>query len=574
MTPAELARTIHDAFRAYRDGFNLITRTARQRFETANWLGVQSAHTERLVLYNRHVLDMQRQLRGATRRGLESHEWQAIKRHYADALRATQDYELAETFYNSVYRSLQDDDAPVDERAMFLHSAFAVPPARPREPIYAELPGDDLIALARAMLARLDFKLPWENLERDSQRLAAALRSACPADLPSGARLRVQVLRSVFYRNKGAYLVGRLCYSGGRIPHVLPMVVPILQSHARALYVDTLLTDPDQVSVTFSFTRAYFMVDLPCPYAMVDFLSELMPQKKRYELYAAIGLQKHGKTDFFRQFRTHLDRSSDRFIIAPGIPGMVMAVFVLPSYQTVFKIIKDRFPRQKTTTRDKVKQSYHVVKTHDRVGRMADTQEFHNMSLPLNRFDPALLDELLSVAADSVSIEGDQVLIRHLYTERQMTPLNLYLEDATGEQITDALEEYGNAIKQLAAANIFPGDMLLKNFGVTRHGRVVFYDYDEICYLTDVNFRHIPEPRTPEEEMSGEIWYSVAPNDVFPEEFRRFLFGNRQVKQEFSAMHGELFDPDYWRGLQDRLLAGEVAEVFPYRQRVRFERAH
>jgi isocitrate dehydrogenase kinase/phosphatase len=303
---------------------------------------------------------------------------------------------------------------------------------------------------------------------------------------------------------------------------------------------------------------------------MVDFLQTLLPNKKRAELYASIGLHKHGKTEFYRDFLHHLDHSEDQFIIAPGIRGMVMTVFTLPSLQTVFKIIKDEFAPQKSVTAAEVREKYHVVKRHDRVGRMADTQEFENLAFPRSRFDPELLTELLAVAPSSVTLTNDEVLISHLYTERLMTPLNIHVETADDEALTNALDEYGNAIKQLAAANIFPGDMLLKNFGVTRHGRVVFYDYDEICYLTDVNFRSIPEARTLEEEMSAEPWYTVAPGDVFPEEFRRFLFGRSRIKQLFTSMHGELFDPEYWRGLQAAITDGQVMDVFPYRRKKRF----
>jgi len=256
--------------------------------------------------------------------------------------------------------------------------------------------------------------------------------------------------------------------------------------------------------------------------------------------------------------------------VAPGIKGTVMTVFTLPSYQTVFKVIKDRFAAQKDVTALDVRNKYQMVKSHDRVGRMADTQEFEHFSLPKERLAPELLEELRSVAASALAIDKDVVHIGHLYTERAMAPLNLYIGSARGAALTDALDEYGNAIKQLAAANIFPGDMLLKNFGVTRHGRVVFYDYDEICYLTDVNFRAIPVATNMEDEMSADPWYSVAPNDVFPEEFRRFLFGRTETKRLFERMHGDLFNPDYWRELQRAIREGQVIDVFPYRRRKRF----
>ena len=324
--------------------------------------------------------------------------------------------------------------------------------------------------------------------------------------------------------------------------------------------------------MVFSFTRAYFMVLTEHPHALVDFLQKLLPNKKRSELYASIGLHKHAKTVFYRDFLTHLAHSDDQFVIAAGIKGMVMTVFTLPSYQIVFKIIKDAFAPQKQITAAEVRAKYRVVKTHDRVGRMADTQEFENLVLPRSRFHPDLLEELLDVAGSSVHVEGDRVRIHHVYTERLMTPLNLFIEQADNQSLNNALDEYGNAIKQLAAANIFPGDMLLKNFGITRHGRVVFYDYDEISYLTEVNFRNLPEPRTPEEEMAAEVWYSVGPHDVFPEEFRRFLFGRPDIKKRFTSMHGELFDPAYWRSLQRAIEQGQVMDVFPYRRKKRFIR--
>ena len=321
----------------------------------------------------------------------------------------------------------------------------------------------------------------------------------------------------------------------------------------------------------FSFSRSYFMVYTNHPHAMVDFLQTLLPNKKRSELYASIGLHKHGKTEFYRGFVEHLDRSTDQFIVAPGIKGMVMTVFTLPSYQTVFKVIKDRFAPQKSITAEQVREKYYVVKEHDRVGRMADTQEFQNLVLPRARFSQELIEELLNTAPSSIEISADRIRIKHLYTERLMTPLNIFIGIASDDELLEALDEYGNAIKELAAANIFPGDMLLKNFGITRHGRVVFYDYDEICYLTDVNFRAIPEAHTPEDEMSADAWYSVAPNDVFPEEFRRFLFGRRRIKQMFTDMHGELFDPAYWKNLQEAIVQGQVMDVFPYRRKKRFD---
>jgi len=564
----KLARIIHQGYRDYRKTFQAITDGARQRFEAGAWQAVQQANTQRLALYAEHLDSVSKQiLHALDGREPTTDEWIRCQADYLAIIGNEYNAELFETFFNSIHRHLTND-ADVTDSEMFVSTRFPSPPV-PAEAALTRTytPEDGIVEMVRKMTADLPIQLPWRNLERD---IGNVLRSLVDErrEITTPEGLSLDLLIPVFYRNKAAYVVGRLNYHG----RSWPIAFPLHRDSEGRLYIDTLICDEDELSVVFSFTRAYFMVLTEHPHALIDFLQLLLPNKKRSELYASIGLYKHSKTVFYRDFLDHLHRSSDPFVIAAGIKGMVMTVFTLPSYQIVFKIIKDTFAPQKNITAADVREKYRIVKTHDRVGRMADTQEFENLVLPLSRFDPELLDELLKVAASAVTLEADKVRIRHVYTERLMTPLNLFIEQANPAEIDDALDEYGNAIKQLAAANIFPGDMLLKNFGITRHGRVVFYDYDEICYLTDVNFRAIPEPRTHEEEMAAEAWYSVAPNDVFPEEFRRFLFGKPEIKRRFTELHGELFDPEYWKGLQREIRAGHVMDVFPYRRKKRFIR--
>jgi isocitrate dehydrogenase kinase/phosphatase len=321
----------------------------------------------------------------------------------------------------------------------------------------------------------------------------------------------------------------------------------------------------------------------------------MMPRKPRNEIYNALGLAKQGKTLFYRDFLHHLRHSSDKFRIAPGIKGMVMLVFDLPSFPYVFKVIKDFYPHQKDTTREQIKGKYLLVKQHDRVGRMADTLEYSEVGFPRDRFDDALIAEIEKFAPSQLEIsdrDGDgtlEVVLKHVYIERRMIPLNIYLQEAfdvlkaesgaddtalrrANEQLSRAVLEYGNAIKDLVSANIFPGDMLWKNFGITRHGKVVFYDYDEIEYITDCNFRKVPEPRNEDEEMSGEIWYAVGPKDVFPETFAPFLLGNPAVRSVFMQHHADLLDVDFWQSQQARIRAGHVHDVFPYAREKRFNR--
>ena len=568
---SDVAQVIHGAFATFRVEFIAATFAAHARFATADWASCGPAATARLSMYDAHLARAAAAVRSLTGNFVAPGLWFRVKQNYAALVRNRADAEVGETFFNSVFRKITHGNYVRDDE-MFVAAPperEGVSPLQSGDPPYQRHLCSDGLTLAAVfaqVLSNIDFGLPWENLERDARGLAHALHTHRP-DLRDAQPRYIDFTRSLFFRNKGAYLVGRIAFPNGEIP----ITLPVLNNEAGSAFIDALLIGEEQLSIVFSFTRSYFMVDADCPAALVNFLQALMPQKKRWEIYAAIGFPKHAKTEFYRGFLAHLNSSNDQFVIAAGIKGMVMAVFTLPSYQIVFKIIKDEFAPQKNTTRAHVRAAYELVKRHDRVGRMADTQEFNNIVFPKQRFAPDLIEELVRVARSSVEVIADRVVVSHLYAERLMTPLNIYIQQASEAEQLHALNEYGLAIKQLAAANIFPGDMLLKNFGVTRHGRVVFYDYDEICYLSEVNFRRMPEPRNDEDTMAAEPWYSVAPNDVFPEEFSKFLFARPHLKQQFIRMHGELFDPDYWRGLQDAIRAGQVLDVFPYAKTLRLD---
>ncbi|MES3708096.1 bifunctional isocitrate dehydrogenase kinase/phosphatase [Pseudomonas putida] len=561
----EIARMILDGFDDYREHFRRITLGARERFEQARWQDSQRAAAARINLYEQKVGEVNGWLRDAFDDEvlLEVEQWPLVKSAYIRLIDPRLDDELSETWYNSLFCSLFSHDQ-ISDGCMFIHTTRPSIRSHQRATQTCTYrPDGNLQGLLRAILS--DYAFAYGDLESDVSRLEEQLRECLPDWVCKDPTLAVELFSPVLYRNKGAYLVGRLYNSDEQ----WPLVIPLLHREGHGIEADGLITDEAEVSIIFSFTRSYFMVDVPVPAEFVNFLKRILPGKHIAELYTSIGFYKHGKSEFYRALINHLAGSEDRFVMAPGVRGMVMSVFTLPGFNTVFKIIKDRFSPSKTVDRATVIDKYRLVKSVDRVGRLADTQEFADFRFPQGKFAPECLAELLEVAPSTVILEGDTVLIRHCWTERRMTPLNLYLEHASEGQVLEALEDYGLAIKQLAAANIFPGDMLLKNFGVTRHGRVVFYDYDEISFLTEVNFRHIPPPRYPEDEMSGEPWYSIGPHDVFPEEFPPFLFADLGQRRLFSRLHGELYDADYWKGLQAAIREGKVIDVFPYRRKVR-----
>ncbi len=561
-----IAQTILQGFDAQYGRFLEVTSGAQQRFEQADWHAVQQAMKNRIHLYDHHVGLVVEQLRCITNgQSTDAAFLLRVKEHYTRLLPDYPRFEIAESFFNSVYCRLFDHRSLTPER-LFI---FSSQPERRFRTIPRPLakdfhPDHGWESLLMRVISDLPLRLRWQNKSRDIHYIVRHLTETLGTD--NLAESHLQVANELFYRNKAAWLVGKLITPSG----TLPFLLPIHQTDDGELFIDTCLTTTAEASIVFGFARSYFMVYAPLPAALVEWLREILPGKTTAELYMAIGCQKHAKTESYREYLVYLQGCNEQFIEAPGIRGMVMLVFTLPGFDRVFKVIKDRFAPQKEMSAAHVRACYQLVKEHDRVGRMADTQEFENFVLEKRHISPALMELLLQEAAEKITDLGEQIVIRHLYIERRMVPLNIWLEQVEGQQLRDAIEEYGNAIRQLAAANIFPGDMLFKNFGVTRHGRVVFYDYDEICYMTEVNFRDIPPPRYPEDELASEPWYSVSPGDVFPEEFRHWLCADSRIGPLFEEMHADLFCADYWRALQNRIRDGHVEDVYAYRRRQRF----
>ena len=560
---------IHSAYDEYAHGFEEITSRARRRFEQRDWAGSQADATARLELYKAHVdaavADVRDILDDAV---MERTVWGAMKLEHASRVDRRPDAELAETFFNSVTRRVFST-VGVDPAIEYLQQAATPAPSSDREPgIY------DTHSLSRVdpgLIHRILSNIPWTvryaQLDRDAALVAELIEARVRQESSSPQPPELDLLRSIFYRNKGAYLVGRIRAGSATIPLVFPLL------HAeRGIVVDAVLMTSDEASVVFGFSWSYFRVDAPRPRALVDFLSTIMPLKQIHELYTAIGHNKHGKTELYRGLMLHLEEPDARFSFVEGDEGMVMAVFTLPSWNVVFKIIKDSFGAPKNTTRRAVMAKYHFVFVRDRVGRLADAQEFEHLEFPRHCFPEELLNYLLEVAGSTVRVEGDRVVVRHLYTERRVIPLNLFLRQADEAAAREAVIDYGNAIKDLAAADIFTGDMLAKNFGVSRHGRVICYDYDELCLLSECRFRRLPQATSMEDEFSAEPWFHVNEQDVFPEEFGTFLLPPEQLRDTFLAAHADLLGIEYWLEVQRKLSRGEVVDVFPYRREARLQR--
>jgi isocitrate dehydrogenase kinase/phosphatase len=556
LTPAELLAA---EYAAYAGRFDELTARAPTRFADRDWAGGQADAAERLALYRRHVDRVLAELPPLLGVQLaETAAWKEMREHHREWSSGRSDAELAETFFNSVTRRVFST-VGVNPAVEFTDSrVHRDEPSAPERVLHAHA-GGELPELLDRILAVHAPDVPWagraSSIALAAESVARDLAAAGWDGPPEAAHL----WPAPFYRNKGAYLVGRLHRADATRPLVLA-----LRHDGDGMSVDAALTSSEEASVVFGFSWSYFRVAAPEPWACVRFLRSLMPLKRVDELYNSIGHNKHGKTELYRELLRHLHRPASRFEPAEGEEGMVMSVITLPSLNVVFKLIKDRFGHPKRTTAGAVRERYALVFRHDRAGRLADAQEFERLAFPRACFPPELLERLLDEAGSVVSVRDDEVVIAHLYTERRVVPLDRYLLTTPEHVARAAVLDYGWAIKELAAANIFAGDMLLKNFGVSRHGRVIFYDYDELTLLTECRFREIPAARHADDELAAEPWFPVGEHDVFPEEFASFLLPPAPHRDAFAAVHGDLLDVEWWRTAQRQAASGSLADVFPY----------
>ncbi|MGE3174654.1 MAG: bifunctional isocitrate dehydrogenase kinase/phosphatase [Planctomycetota bacterium] len=556
----ECASYLAAAFQEYNAEYRTVTRRARGRFERRDWHGGDRDAAERIGLYDEHTKASTAHVRALLGARAQDHAlWRRIKAVFAELVAQYPDVEFTKTYFSSVSRRVCGT-AGADPEIQFTGEE-AIPLRNIDGPLIGRNYHNtgDLQQLFRAMLDDFAWSTPYADPERCSGFLALRLTEHYRRHLAGDQVVCIDVLSSVFYRDTRAYVIGKV--SGWT--QSSPLVIAFANTE-DGIAVDAVIQTDDGVSVMFGFARSYFHVDVEPVGAAIVFLRKVVPRETVHELFTILGRAKQGKTERYRGFARHLRFSRDRFVTAPGKKGMVMAVFTLPSYDVVFKVIRDSFPQPKDTSRQEIEQRYSMVARHDKVGRLVDAQEFRMLRLPRDRFDPELLDELLTSTAKTTHVDGDSVVVAHAYIERRLRPLDLYLREASYEQAVRAVVEYGHALRDLACTNIFPGDILLKNWGVAKNGRVVFYDYDELCLLTDCTFRDIPKARHHDDEMSAEPWFSVGPTDVFPEEWPAFLGFTRDLLEVFTVAHGELLTAAWWTDKKERLLAGEVFDLLPY----------
>ena len=582
-----IAKKILAGFERHYQNIKSASIEAKRCFEEREWEKIEKDSKLRLNFYDTQVSDFCKKLSSELKKQTlygakaefnesESMEkfnsdfWKNTKSVYTELITSHKQPELAETFYNSVFCRIFSRNF-YNNQYIFTRPCVSLNYIDMDEPVIDSyfVDNEQLNETLKSVLNSYQFKCKFGNFDQDIERLQEQLLKQVPR--LSSEVFELQFISTPFIRGKCAYIVGRIVT---QLHPDIPVLIALLNDEEKGLYADSLLTDVGAISIVFSFSRSYFFITTDYPSAIVEYLKDLLPGKTRAVLYSAIGLHKQGKTLLYRHFLKYSKTTSEKLIIAPGIKGMVMSVFTFPMYPYVFKVINDKFAPPKMGTKEMVKDRYYFVKNHVRIGRLADTWEFSNVAFPLKDIDDTLLKELKNKASSNIEIEGDLLIIKHMYIENKMTPLNMYLETANKKQQKHIINDYGKAIDELINANIFPGDMLTKNFGVTRQNRVVFYDYDEITLMSNPVFKKIPKAKTYEQEMASEPWYYVGQNDVFPEEFRYFMLPNPYMKEVFNKKYKKLLDADYWVSVQEKIRESGVMDYYPYGSETRMCRIY
>src|SRR5580698_1189777 len=542
-SPKDHAAAIAEHFRSYNEEFGRITRRGALNFLAEDWHAAQRDAVARIELYEQRVTRCVEVVAADLRPLLGNPAvWTDIRRAYETIVGRRPDSDFYRTFFNSVTRDLFGTvgvNPEVEFTATTVGRASGVVPIR----VYRV--GGSMPTAVREVLTDLPFGAAIDDTDAAVHRVSAEIGRYFQMGRQSGPPESIELIEPLFYRGMHAFVVGRLIGDSS----ITPLVISFDNS-ARGVEVDAVMLSRADVGSLFGYSRSYFHVDLPVVSAAITLLRSFMPRKSIDELYTVLGRAKQGKTERYFSLQRHLDKSIDSFVHAPGERGLVMIVFTLPSHDLVFKVIRDRFGPPKTTTRAEVMERYQFVFRHDRAGRLVDAQEFKRLRLPRARFMPALAEELLGAAAESCRVEGEDLIIEHCYVERRLRPLNLFLREAEPAAAESAIIDYGAALRDLAASNVFPGDLLLKNFGVTSHGRVIFYDYDEIGLVSDCVFRDLPRARNDEEELSAEPWFHCGPRDIFPEQWLQFLSIPAALSEVFVRHHAELLTAAWWRQQQ------------------------
>jgi len=561
---AALARRVLAEFDACYQQSRLIPGLAKRAFEDRDHAQSLDLSRRRLSIYGESI--------HALARAIAAHDpdlaatqdqWRRVEEAYLAMIEGRYEADLAYAFINSVQNQIyQGEWRPLDYAA----GKNAWMRNGPGVAIFRELPGGAMLRpeTLHEVLSIPGFARAYQDKIEDAYLAADRVNRSLRTGTASPRTVRaVQMIDAGFYRNRGAYLVGRLALDGGAF---VPLVIALLNDE-NGIYVDAVLTCEADSHNIFSSTLANFHVTTPYYHELAAFLHSIMPNRPVGLHYSTIGYNHVGKVAVMNDLRRELDRSDERFELAVGFRGTVAIAFSAPSSAYTLKVIRD------TPTKhykwgafagvESVLDKYRRVHEINRTGSMLDNIIYYNLWLRADWFDAELREELLEDAGGSVARNGEWLVFKHLIVQSKMIPLPVFLEAASEDDARTVIENLGHCIKNNAAANIFNKDLDGRNYGVSKHLKVYLFDYDALEPFTDIKIRTNQDRIEGEEDVPA--WFFEDGVIFLPEEVEVGLrIASRDLRRHFRAIHADLLTVDYWQSLQDDLLGGKVPSVSVY----------
>ncbi len=564
-------RWILAEFDVFYSEFRKISPLAQQAFEAREPQTSLALSRHRLSLYSVCVHRMGLELVEAFPAiAMNENFWREVERRYQPLIEGRYEWDLALAFIHSVRRKVYLEEwRPVD----YSQTGLELPTHKHTDDVCRTFAGGDRIdpATVREILELPGFKVAYRDIEDDARLVAERVNRVLGLDSgEAGPVEAVQMVGAGFFRNRGAYLVGRIVLQGGRLT---PFVIALLNS-PEGIYVDAVLTTETDTHNCFSSTLANFHVTHDAYHELSRFLHSIMPSRTVGLHYTTIGYNHLGKVAVMNELEQEIESSGEVLQTAVGSPGTVAIGFSTPSSAYNLKVIRDHptdgYKWGEFGGIESVKEKYAQVHDINRTGSMLDNIIYHFVRLDRDWFEPALLANLLEQASESVSLQGDSIVFKFLIVQQRLTPLPVYLETASDRHKEIAVVNLGYCIRNNTAANIFNKDLDARNYGVSRYRKVYLFDYDALEPLGEVKIRSNQDRFDGEEDIPD--WYFEEGVVFLPEEMEVGLcIPNRHLRRLFREAHGDLMTTAYWERIQREIQDGKVppVSVYPDERRLR-----
>ena len=497
--------------------------------------------------------------------------WKKVEKIYLPLIKGRYESDLASAFVNSARRMVCQGEW------LFVDYGFIQPAKKPADfskDIRRDYPGGAKVSAETVwdILKIPGFKIFYQDIQEDAHLIADKVNR----DLKLGGRKAdavksIQMINAGFFRNRGAYLVGRIQLKDDSFK---PFIIALLNDK-DGIYADAVLTSRAHAHNIFSSTLANFHVTNARYHELAAFLHTIMPRRSLGLHYSTIGFNHVGKVAVMNEIKDQIFENMEKFEPAVGHPGTVAIAFSSPSSTYTLKVLRDKPTAQykwgKFEGTQSVFNKYNRVHEINRTGSMLDNLIYYNLRFDDDWFDKPLLEELLSQASETVIRHGNTIIFKHLITQAKMIPIPTYIKSATRAKARMAIANLGHCIKNNAAANVFNKDLDARNYGIGDYMKVYLFDYDALEPFTTIKIRTNQDRFDGEEDVPD--WFFEEGEVFLPEEIEVGLrIEDRELSKYFRDVHGDLLTVEYWEGIQQTLKDGYVPATSAYPEDCRLVR--